>query len=301
MDLLQPADNLGTDRLSPYNRAGDCQLSIGTVLSISTLAMFALKKLIASCLMPLSVVLLLLWWGYLGTRTASSSRWAHRVLLVGIISLTLASNKGVGLLLVRSLEARFPAQPSFTHDQPPSSELRSVALILVLGGGHADTPGLSANNQLSTSALARLVEGVRLARALPQAEVWVSGPSILPGYPSHARVLQSAAESLGLAAGRIQRIEDGFDTEGEAAALRRHGHQGPIALVTSAWHMPRAVGLFKKAGISVVPCPADFSARLNAELRITDYLAWDLSGLERTSKAVYEYLGLTWGKLRNKI
>lgn len=267
--------------------------------------MFALKKLIASCLMPLSVVLLLLWWGYLGTRkvsvSSSSSRWARRVLFLGIISLTVASNKGVGLLLVRTLEARFPAQPSFALDQRPAPELKPVSLILVLGGGHADTPGLSANNQLSTSALARLVEGVRLARALPHTEVWLSGPPILPGYPSHAQVMQTAAESLGLETSRIKRIEDGFDTEGEAAALRRHGHEGPIALVTSAWHMPRAVGLFKKAGISVVPCPADFSARLNAELRITDYLAWDLSGLERTSKAVYEYLGLTWGKLRNKI
>jgi len=67
-------------------------------------------------------------------------------------------------------------------------------------------PGLSATNKLSTSGLGRLAEGVRLARALPDATVIVSGPSDGRGE-THARVLARAAESLGLAARRIRLIE----------------------------------------------------------------------------------------------
>ena len=65
--------------------------------------------------------------------------------------------------------------------------------------------------------------------------------------------------------------------------------------------MPRAVALFRKAGLTVVPCPTDYASRWNDDVRISDYLAWDLSGLERSSKAIYEFLGLTWSKLTGRI
>jgi uncharacterized SAM-binding protein YcdF (DUF218 family) len=147
-------------------------------------------------------------------------------------------------------------------------------------------------------ALARLVEGVRLAHALPAAELWVSGPGANPTLPTHASVLRSAATALGLPQDRVVELTTGRDTEGEALAVRvRWPRAEPIALVTSAWHMPRAVALFRKAGLAVVPCPADYASRWNDDLRLGDYLAWDLSGLERSTKAIYEFLGLTWSKV----
>jgi len=263
--------------------------------------MFALKKFVASFLMPLSAALIALWAGWWLMRTERGARFGKALLLGGLLILTLASNKGIGIVLLRGLEREYPPQPAFTALSVSSSPLAKCRSIVVLGGGHADAANLSANNRLSSSALSRLVEGVRIARAFPHTELWVSGPRANDGSETHASVLKSAAMSLGIEETRIATIDDGVDTAGEAAAVRLRAGGHAVALVTSAWHMPRAVALFERAGVSVVPCPADYNARVNDDFRPSDYLGFDLSGLERTTKAVYERLGLTWARLTGQL
>jgi uncharacterized SAM-binding protein YcdF (DUF218 family) len=157
------------------------------------------------------------------------------------------SNKAVSRWLIAPLEAAYPPIPELTQSSPVPAELAACRYIVVLGGGHGDMPGLSATNKLSTSGLGRLIEGVRLARALPDATVIFSGPSDGRGE-THARVLARAAESLGLAAHRIRLIETAHDTEDEAQAVKAIAGDGKVALVTSAWHMPRAAGLVPQSG-----------------------------------------------------
>jgi uncharacterized SAM-binding protein YcdF (DUF218 family) len=159
-------------------------------------------------------------------------------------------------------------------------------------------PGLPATGQLSVSALGRIVEAVRLLRLLPGARLIVSGPAE-PGRPSHAAVLARAAESLGVDPGRISLVETALDTEDESLAVARLAGKARIALVTSASHMPRAAALFRRAGVDFAPCPADFVARGNLQLRWSD-LAWDSESLERSTLAVHEWVGLLWLRLRGR-
>jgi uncharacterized SAM-binding protein YcdF (DUF218 family) len=258
---------------------------------------FELKKLIGFLLLPLTVSLILLGAGVLTLGRERFRAWGKRLLLVGLIWLLITSNRGVGTALVSLLERQYPAQ-----DDTLAGPITACKVVVILGAGHADTASLAATHRLSPSALARLVEGVRLAHALPAAELWVSGPGANPTLPTHASVLRSAATALGLPQDRVVELTTGRDTEGEALAVRvRWPRAEPIALVTSAWHMPRAVALFRKAGLAVVPCPADYASRWNDDLRLGDYLAWDLSGLERSTKAIYEFLGLTWSKVTGRI
>lgn len=264
--------------------------------------MFVLKKLVASLLMPLSIALIVLWAGWWLTRKPTRNAFGSVLLLLGILTLTLGANKGIGILLIRPLESQYRALPDFEAltDVPPV--LKDCRAIIVLGGGHTDTPGLPSTSRLSASALARIVEGCRLASALPHAELWTSGPSTSSQGAPHAALLAEVAVQLGVSKARIRLIESGYDTEGEARAVAvLLGADGPIALVTSAWHMPRAVRLFNHAGIRVVPCPTDFAVRLNPGFNVSDYLGCDLTGLERSQKAIYEYLGLAWAKMRGKI
>jgi len=264
--------------------------------------MFLLKKLIASLLMPLSLVLLLLWTGWWKTRGAAKPSVGRWLLLLGIAGLTLAANKGVGILLLRPLEAQFPAQPTLSAEGTIPASLAACTAIVVLGGGHSDTASLPASSRLSSSALSRIVEGCRLARALPHAQLWTSGPGVSRRGATHASLLAEVAVQLGVSEHRIRRIESGYDTQGEARAFAQGlDHGARIALVTSAWHMPRAVALFRRAGLEVVPCPTDFAVRINSEFNAWDYLGCDLTGLERTQKAVYEYLGLLWAKIRGRL
>ena len=227
---------------------------------------------------------------------------AGRVLIAaGALLLLLLSNNLVSFWLIRPLEGRYPAIAALSPGIPPPAALAACRYVVVLGGGHADIAALPAASQLSPSSLARLVEGVRILRMLPQAELIVSGPPLHPdpgpGNPSHASILAAAAVSLGIDPSRIRLIESARDTEQESFAVRKIAGDDPVALVTSAWHMPRAAADFEAAGVHFVPCPADFKARMGDDFLWTD-VSWDVDSLERSTAAIHERLGSLWMRLR---
>ena len=261
--------------------------------------MFWAKKLLTFWVLPVPLCLTLLITGVILTCFTRRVRLGRGLLIAGTLLLLLLSNKVVSTWLVRPLEARYPAVPELSGNAGPSAELAACEYVVVLGGGHSDTPGLSALSQLSPSARGRLIEGVRLLRALPSARLITSGPAV--GHnPSHAAVLARAAASLGVETHRVLLIENARDTEDEAAAVRRLAGTAPVALVTSAWHMPRAAALFRKTGVTILPCPADFTARINQDFRAVD-LTWDTASLERSTWAVRERIGYLWVWLRGKV
>lgn len=261
---------------------------------------FWLKKVIGFWLMPLPLSLALIIGGALLWRFSRFQRAARTCVITGGLWLLVCSNVGVGTWLVRGLESQFPAQPAFAPGTPPPADLARCRYIVVLGGGHTPVAAWSANNQLSTSALSRIVEGVRIARALPDAKLIVTGPRDpdLPG-PTHARIYADTAASLGISRDRIIEVSEPRDTEEEAVAIHAISQDAPVALVTSAWHLPRAVALCRRTGFNPVACPADFSGR-PPELRPIDFLTWNLGGLERSTKAIYERIGATWSRFRGK-
>lgn len=262
--------------------------------------MFWLKKAVTFWLMPLNASLTLM---ILGAVLAFSPRWARagrRIALAGLLLLLVASNRQVGLWLLGPLERTYPAIPEIPAGAPLPPALARCRYIVVLGGGHAEATALPATSRLSVYALGRITEAVRLARLLPDATIITSGPASAPGRTSHAAMLARAAISLGIAPDRFLCIDQARDTEDETYAVRERIGAAPFALVTSAWHMPRAMGLMRQAGLHPLACPADYHARAEDEFSWSD-LQWGIDGLERTTWAVHERLGLLWGRLRGKI
>lgn len=258
--------------------------------------MLWIKKLVSFFLMPLPLCMALLACGLLLACSSRRAALGRRLVSAAAVLLLLFSNRFVSAHLLRPLESRNPAMPEFTEGSPAPAALAGCQVVAVLGGGNSDMPGLSATSQLSNSALARIVEAVRILRVLPEARLIVSGPGD-PGRPSHAAVLAAAAESLGVSASRITLIDSAHDTEEESHAVAGVAGGRRTALVTSAWHMPRAAHLFRKAGITFVACPADFVARDDGRLTWFD-LGWDSESLMRSTMAVHEWLGLLWLRLR---
>ncbi len=262
--------------------------------------LFWLKKAVSYWLMPLPLCLGLMVAGILLLRSSRRPRAGRILLAAGALLLLVLSNKQVGAALLRPLESQYPALPEFAPGATLPPSLAACRTIVVLGGGHADAPGLPATAKLSTSALARLVEAVRIARLLPDATLLVSGPAAGSGA-THASVLAMAAASLGIDPHRIVQIDTARDTDDEVQEVRRRlGPGHPFALVTSAWHMPRAVALMRRSGLDPLPCPADFLSRANADTRAGDWL-FDVSGLEHSTWAIYERLGTAWARLQGKI
>jgi uncharacterized SAM-binding protein YcdF (DUF218 family) len=259
---------------------------------------FWVKKLLGYVLMPVPVCLVLavvgvslLWW----TRRR---RLGLVLLSTATVLLLLFSNIMFSQWLVRPLENKFPAIPELHAGQPLPPELAACRYVVVLGSGNANTPGRSSLNLLSRSAQARVTEAVRILRHLPEAKLVLSGPAV-GDWPSHATVMSRAALSLGLDPIRIHLIEKVRDTEDESLAVKNDIGDVPFALVTTAWHMPRAVALFRHAGLNPVPCPTDFTAQDDGEFHVTDFL-WDVASIERSTATVRERLGYTWIWLRGR-
>jgi uncharacterized SAM-binding protein YcdF (DUF218 family) len=260
--------------------------------------MFWLKKFFSPFLFPLQFALLA---GVTGVVLAWSRRWprtGRTLLTAAVLVLLVASNKWVSGRLIAPLESSYPAIGDFQLGQQLPPALAACQYVVVLGGGHDDSVIRPALSQLGTSARARLTEGVRLLRLLPAARLVVSGPGDFGGSP-HARVLADAAVSLGVDRARIRLIDDAHDTEEEAARLREVLGNAPFALVTSAWHLPRAMALCTAQGLHAMPCPADFLYSTPAHWHRSDF-TWDVPSLERTTAVVHEYLGRWWARLRGK-
>jgi uncharacterized SAM-binding protein YcdF (DUF218 family) len=212
--------------------------------------------------------------------------WSLRLLLASAALTLVFALAPVGDLMLRPLEQRFPAYPHC------SSFIQPVAGVIVLGGGLSSrTLGTRTNEDLGEAA-DRVRFAAALGRTHPDAPILVSGGEIVSrkGARSEAAGTADLLVEMGVAPARIM-AEAGSRTTAENAALavaKAAGRKGSWLLVTSAFHMPRAMGAFRKAGVDVIAAPTDW--------RIDDQAPWlTTSASDRLGKvdlAFKEYLGL---------
>ncbi|WP_417309839.1 YdcF family protein [Devosia sp.] len=183
-------------------------------------------------------------------------RWLSRgSLVLGLAIILICSFTTFGYLLIQPLEARFarPAEPA------------QIAGIVVLGGGmRSATNPAGGDFELNRSG-DRMVEAVRLALRHPEAKVLITGGAgpMAPGRQPEAVTGEKMLRAFGIADDRILLEPKARNTEENAqfskALVAASGiESGTWLLITSGFHMPRAVGLFRRAGFDVVPWPADF-------------------------------------------
>ncbi len=187
--------------------------------------------------------------------------------------------------LTLTLEDRFP---------PPAPVPEIVTGIVVLGG--SVSPGISHLRGLPAlnANAERLVEFAVLARRFPDAKlVFAGGGKDLSGrVPTEAAISLQILDRLGLDTRRVLVDDRSTDTYANAVftkALAQPVEGETWLLVTSAWHMPRAVGAFRAAGWRVVPFPVDYTTA--GRVRVS--LDFDpVSHLVALDLAVHEWLGL---------
>jgi uncharacterized SAM-binding protein YcdF (DUF218 family) len=259
------------------------------------------KKILTLFFLPLHFALMAGAAGLILLYLRKRQRLACFLLTAAVVVLAVFSNKGVSSLLIAPLESHYAPTPEFRSAlEVFPRDLAECRYIVILGGGHSESAEFSRINQLSTAALSRLAEGIRIFRHLPQETRFVVSGHNGEGKISHAQVLAEAAISLGVPAARIIRFDAARDTHDEALAIRALAGDAPVAVVTSAWHMPRAMKLCEGAGVRAFPCPADFMLKPGADTG-AELLLFDLGSLERSTKAIHEYLGLAWSTLRGQL
>lgn len=189
--------------------------------------------------------------------------------------------------LMSPLEERFP---QFHDDGGP------LAGIILLGGAEEPEIGLARGQPAFSEAAERAIAFGALARRYPQAQLAFVGGSgrLFPdGSALEARMMRMTMPDLGIAPERVVFEENSRNTAENAAFARALLKPEPgerWLLVTSALHMPRAMGCFRKAGFDVVAFPVDF--RTIGPDQLDEGFSRFWMGLARTDAAVREWVGL---------
>ncbi len=255
-----------------------------------------LREILVSLLLPLPVCVellllgtILLWWG----------RWqtAARILLTaGTVLLLVVSLRPLPYLLLSPLESRYP--PIAVQEPPDSTLAGSVKWVVVLGGGHSGNPRIPVSSRLTASSLARLVEGIRLYRQLPGSRLLLSGGGA-GAKNSDAGIMADVAAGLGIDRRDIVLDTRSEDTEDQAVTLAAMLKDEKFILVTSAAHMPRAMGLFARLGVHPIPAPTDYTMK-SGNITPGTFYPNDAS-LAQLRLALHEILGTFWAAARGRL
>ena len=213
----------------------------------------------------------------------------HRVgrrLLAAVVSfVVLISVVPVGTMLNEVLEDRFP-----TVHRLPSH----IDGIIVLGGAVNQAATEVRGQPALNDAAERMTEFVALARRHPEARLVFTGGSGSIYYPEikEAGVARTFFAEMGLDVSRIVFEDNSRNTWENALFSYRlvKPRPGEIwVLITSAQHMPRAVGAFRQAGWNPLPYPVDY--RTYGWMQY--HIGIDMTGgFESLWLALHEWIGL---------
>ena len=248
---------------------------------------FALSKTLGVMLLPTNLLIGL---GIAGlillfTRFA---RLGRKLLIASIALLAICGFSPLGNFMLYPLEARFP----------PWDDRRGAPDGIVVLGGSID-PDLSAarGTVVFTGSVDRIIAAAALAHRYPQARIVFSGGNANLVSDDAAKEADTAAavfERLGIAKERLLMERQSRNTLenaefSKAIAAPKNGERW--LLVTSAYHMPRSVGVFRKAGFAVEPYPVDW--RTGGRGDLVKFSIYALDGLGRVEIAIREWIGLS--------
>lgn len=237
--------------------------------------------------MPLSIGLILLFLGILYLYLKNYKR-AKLFLVISLVWIFLISYLPFSNMLLKPLENEYKAYLDINPN---------IKYLMVLGHGHVTNNEISPHSQLSGSALMRLTEGIRIFKKLNNAKLILSGYAGDDDITPHAIISKNVAISMGVDENSIITFEKAKDTKEESLFAKELVKDEKLILVTSAFHMKRAVKLFKEENINLIPAPTDFLAKEK-----NDYLREPNSKeLRKTELAFHEYIGLAWATLTEKI
>jgi uncharacterized SAM-binding protein YcdF (DUF218 family) len=227
----------------------------------------------------------------LATRFASLGR---KLLIAAIALLAICGFSPLGNWLLYPLEQRFP----------PWDAARGAPDGIVVLGGSIDADRSAAHNVAVVGGAAdRIIAAAALARRYPHARVIFSGGSanLISNDAKEADYAASLFESLGISRDRLimERLSRNTLENAEfskAIVAPKSGERW--LLVTSAYHMPRSVGLFRRAGFAVEPYPVDW--RVGGREDLKSFRIYSADGLGSVDLGFREWMGLAAYRISGK-
>lgn len=254
---------------------------------------FSLSKLFAALTSPGNLLLLLMLAGLIAI--LARRRWGVGLLAAGLLPLFLIAVTPVSIWVTLPLEERFSV--------PPLADMPAIDGIIVLGGALMPIASKEHGSPQLTRDAERLTVLPGLMRRFPDADVIFSGGSGDPRYPDdrEAPFVMELLAGWGVDTARVQ-LEGASRTTWEnavnTAPMVRAGQHW--LLVTSAAHMPRAMGVFRSVmpDIQLVAYPVGFNANRTEAGRFGLNLS---DNLDRFDNAAHEWRGLIAYRLAGRI
>lgn len=208
------------------------------------------------------------------------------LVLVPAFILFVALFTTAGAVLVQALEDRFPR---------PATEPVDVRCAIVLGGGFTNDVDTYRGGYEVNDAGDRFVEVLRLANKFPDMRIIISGGDgfITGGYLGDAVIAERMFTAFGIAHDRLLQDETSRTTFENAINTKKLLESNGLShclLVTSGFHMPRSIGIFRKLGMDVSPWVTDYRTIG------TEHLRFDISQPEANASllavAAKEWIGM---------
>ena len=243
---------------------------------------FFLSKLFWWIASPSNVLLALLCVGFLAL-LVGWRRWGMRLVGLATALAVFVTVLPVGAWLLGPLENRFPV---------PALPAR-VDGIVVLGGSINPVLSAARHQPILTDSAERLTAFVALARQYPDAKLLFTGgsASVVDTVDREADVARTVFEGVGLDVSRVTFERDSRNTYENAVMSKAVVQPQPgetWLLVTSAYHMPRAVGCFRVQGWPVIAYPVDYGTAPGGNPATFSLLG----GLDGVHWALREWIGL---------
>lgn len=205
-------------------------------------------------LLPMGGIVLLL--GIL-TVYAYRQRWKLRhILLFAVLSLYALSIAPVCHMLLVPLER--------AYEQPEKEAIDGDVIVLLGGGARAGVPDFDGQGQIGSAAANRFLAVLRLYEYTKK-PIILSGGAVLSGDGNEGQIEKRMLLSLGVPEDKIF-LDDKSRNTAENASFTKdlvEGHHWKKAIVvTSAFHMKRAVQFFSREGMTVQPYPTDYRTEI---------------------------------------
>ncbi len=245
-----------------------------------------ITNFIAAILLPplnlllLAIIGLLLW--------QKRPRIARLLLVASVSLLWLLSSPFFSMMLLHTLEG--------TPHALDTDQDRAEAIVVLGGGTYSNAPEYG-KDTVSEASLSRLRYAAKLYRETGK-PILVTGGNPVGNLTSEGQQMKQALEEEFNIP--VRWVEDRSDNTRENAYLSheilKSAGINRVYLITHAWHMPRSVVAFKRAGFEVIPAPTNYSTHFQTSL--LSYLP-DAGALSVSRIFMHEMIGMLWYRLKS--
>lgn len=222
----------------------------------------------------------------------NNERLAHKIVTVCALALWLMSLPAVSMLLM------MPLEPAHALDHVDLLHTKAKAIVILGGGRHKRALEYDGQDTVNVHTLERVRYGAKLRRETDLPILVSGGAPNGEAFPEARLMERVLVEDYGISPRWVEsKSRDTAENASYSVKLLREAKIDHILLVSTAWHLARAVPIFEKQGIKVTPAPTSFEGYRGGPMVWQDFFP-QMNALQKSGYAAHELIGQIWYRVR---